>query len=554
MKKLILALMIINLLIITGCNSTTSDNLTDLDTSQETNTLATHEFHSNTTEETNTLTTHEFDSNTTEETNALTTHEFDSNTTEETNALTTHEFDLDTKEETNTLSPLELDVYTIDKDQAGNKKYCKLRSQLSYFVIKDYLQKLKTNGWKNISGDEFNVDIEKTSKITLVKDNNLLRLIIVINSTSYGYFTNSVFIKLNKGISVSDIKNRNGALSETEALNLIKNNIRPHFRDSSHIQGIFEIFIEDAFEKMNLQAFVTFNKYCSTELFLIHNGVVLEVSVGLDKACVADINGDEIYELLAVDQDWIDGFSDYIFKLFAYNYSNPEYINSQKKELHSAYYNCLVPKKDFCELHFKKIDDNNVLLVDEYDQYGIIKTEGTSLVVDHMENFPYEQWSDFYDQSLLTDIEKEIPKSPPAIKISVDNINLDYIVETIRWDGVKYKRNDPYRKILDEDLYIPSFEIVWKRENAQIISIDFGNSIPDSIIVNDDDRINRPVKRLVAIRDSNTVEFPLTQDFFWLGSSDIPNNKDRYRLFTIICTWGDNQCEYSFMINTPVRD
>ena len=75
----------------------------------------------------------------------------------------------------------------------------------------------------------------------------------------------------------------------------------------------------------------------------------------------------------------------------------------------------LAPKFGYPKLGFKILTDNEVNLVSENTDYGIIETDGPSLIVENTRAF-FQTMGDIYDQTRLMKIDKEIPEEPPPIK------------------------------------------------------------------------------------------------------------------------------------------
>jgi hypothetical protein len=181
-----------------------------------------------------------------------------------------------------------------------------------------------------------------------------------------------------------------------------------------------------------------------------------------------------------------------------------------------------------------------------------------------MEEFPYDEWDYYYNQDILMNIEKIIPDSPPDIMISIEGNALDYTVKETKWGGSEkeYTISDAYHEITDKDRFIPTYNLgnVIEIEFARSVIIDFGSSIPDSIQVYDamlnenggiryGERLIE--KRTVKIMDDSQVQFNLRQHMsYFLSSNSEDYKRDWYRLFRIVCTWGEKECVYAILINT----
>lgn len=333
------------------------------------------------------------------------------------------------------------------------------------------------------------------------------------------------------------------------------------------------IYIEDAFEKMELQAFAAISDNGFTGYFLVRKGVASYVGGSLDNNCVADIDNDGTYELLGL-YGWGSGI--YRIELTAYEYKNPIYFNSLTEIPVKEYYSCFIPENGYAEMSLNKVNDTTVKLIGQDVDYGVLKTEGSALVVEDMEKFPFELWSAVYDQDKLNDIEKEVPAAPPEISISIDGLSINYTVKATKWNGksIIFNNNDAFKEIIDKEQFIPTYNLgsifndSLKLEsdklvdtlNTRAVKIDFGNSIPEAITVQDymlDQNghkrySNMPQKEVaVAIYDNSRIEFGLSQHMAYFLSSDSRDYiKNWYRLFRITCKWGENECVYVFMVNT----
>lgn len=64
-------------------------------------------------------------------------------------------------------------------------------------------------------------------------------------------------------------------------------------------------------------------------------------------------------------------------------------------------------------------------------------------------------------------------KEPPAISVSVDNKEIEYVSAKNKWNGSVYDREDTFVTILKEQKDIPIFE------NGSIAEITFKSNPPD---------------------------------------------------------------------------
>ena len=143
-------------------------------------------------------------------------------------------------------------------------------------------------------------------------------------------------------------------------------------------------------------------------------------------------------------------------------------------------------------------------------------------------------------------------KEPPDISISIDNKEIDYVSAKNKWDGTAYDREDTFVTIFKEQRDIPIFE------NGSIAEITFNSNPPAEFkimdilidengrqIYTDKEIINIPVE-LIDGKCSFEIEKHLASS---LSSYYEPGKKD-IRGFRMIASWGENECEYAFVIKT----
>lgn len=379
--------------------------------------------------------------------------------------------------------------------------------------------------------------------------------------------------------SVSEAKSRLNPIGKTEAMEAIQINVtsmveNKEISDSKGtVIGLFEIYIEDAFEKMELQAFAAISDNGFIGCFLVRKGVASYVGGSLNNTCVADIDNDGTYELLTL-YGWGSGI--YRIELTAYEYKNPIYFNSLTEIPLKEYYSCFIPENGYAELSLKKVNDTTVKLIGQDVDYGVLKTEGSALVVEDMEKFPFELWSAVYNQDKTNNSEKQVPAAPPVISISIDGLSIDYTVKATKWDGksIIYNNDDAFKEIMGKEQFIPTYNLgsifndslnlkldkIEDTLNTRAVNIDFGNCLPEAITVQDymldqnghNRYSNMPQKEVaVAIYDNSRIEFGLSQPMEYFLSSDSRDYiKNWYRLFRITCKWGEKECVYVFMVNT----
>ena len=444
-------------------------------------------------------------------------------------------------------------------------------SDISMENMEDYLQMLIDDGWKDIQGNNISAEIaEGTSKYMLTNGKDILQMLMFLMDKEVA-ICNSVLIKLDKNLSVSEITNRKDAISSSEALDKIQLHVNEMLKQGAIpytkglITGLFEIYIEDAYDKLQTQAYAAISDSGFVGCFLIRKGIVSAVKGNLSNACIVDIDEDENYELVDLFTTWGAGI--YKIELIAYEYRTPGFFSSNIiKMLQCEYYNCFVPESGYEELYLAKVNDTTIKLLGETVDYGKIKAQGTTLLLDNMEGFPFEEWAVSYDQNQLLVADKDIPVTPPEIIVSIDGLSLDYVVSPTNWgkEEKEFTTKNALAEIMKRDPFIPTFGLANLSivETYKSVMINFGKSIPDSIKVYDamldeqggvryGDKLI--MEQAVKILDGRRVSFDLKQHIAnGLSSNSGDYEKDWRRFFRVVCRWGEKECVYAFLINTGV--
>lgn len=444
-------------------------------------------------------------------------------------------------------------------------------SDISEEKLHTYLEKLSEDGWSEVYDKEFNTEVRKgTTEYTLIRGEQLLQIMIFFHDPSAS-ISNSILVKVDENISKDDILQRKDALSKEEASDIIRTELETVVEQGDipasrqNFSGLFELFIEDAYERLQVQAFAATGENGFAGCFLVRKGVASYVKGDLQNACIIDIDGDKKYEVVDLVTQWSDGI--YIIHLLSYEYRNPEYFSSLTEILIPQYSNCFV-SQDFHSLQLQRTD-KDVKLIDDERDYGKIIMKDNMLFPEKLDEFPYDQWSLAYDQENLLNIEKEDPSEPPELFISVDGVGIDYVVRKTKWKDISeaYSMSEELAKLTEKADFIPTFTLGGFGggiEESRLVTLDFGNSIPDTIVVKDAMLDERGAVRYgdklildqsVKILDQSRVQFNLTQHFaYGLSSNSADYQKDWQRLFWVICTWGEKECVYTFLINTGMEE
>lgn len=440
-------------------------------------------------------------------------------------------------------------------------------SDISVENMELYLQLLEESGWKGMQGEAISTEvIEGTTQYCLFKGDGLLQIMISLKDKEVA-ICNSILVRLEKKVSLSEIEHREDALTKDEALDKIQENLTellkqgeiPYSKGS--VIGVFEIYLEDAYDNLQLQAYAAISDGGFTGCFLIRRGIVSYVKGNLSNACIVDIDGDGKYEIVDLYTTWITGI--YKIELTAYEYSTPIFFSSNTQILQRKYYNSFVPEEGYEELHLEKVDNTTVKLTGAL-AYGMIGVKGTSLVVDAKEKFPFIEWAVSYDQSQLVNLEKEIPTTPPPIIITMEGLSLDYVVAKTKWDTVDhdFTTANALKSILEKTSFLPTIKLsgISMQELNKTMVINFGNCMPDSIKVYDamlDDQgavrygDKLIMEQAVKILDGSRVSFDIRQHVgYSLSSYSGDYEKEWRRLFWVECRWGKKECSYAVLINT----
>lgn len=146
------------------------------------------------------------------------------------------------------------------------------------------------------------------------------------------------------------------------------------------------------------------------------------------------------------------------------------------------------------------------------------------------------------------------PKEPPEITITIGEKQLDYIVAKNKWNGAVYDREDTFHTILKKgsESEIPYIEI------GNTATISFSSNPPTKFIIMDiliDENGNpiysyKEVNNIPVELKDGKVSFEVNRHFASFLSSYWEEGKTDIRGFRMIATWGENECEYAFIIKT----
>lgn len=143
-------------------------------------------------------------------------------------------------------------------------------------------------------------------------------------------------------------------------------------------------------------------------------------------------------------------------------------------------------------------------------------------------------------------------KEPPDVLMSIDNKEIEYVSAKNKWNGSVYDREDTFVTILKEQKDIPIFE------NGSIAEITFKSNTPDEfkimdILIDENGRQIYTDKEIINIPvelNNGKCSFEIEKHLASFLSSHYEPGKKDIRGFRMIASWGENECEYAFIIKT----
>ncbi len=143
-------------------------------------------------------------------------------------------------------------------------------------------------------------------------------------------------------------------------------------------------------------------------------------------------------------------------------------------------------------------------------------------------------------------------KEPPKLLITIENKEIEYISAKNKWNGNIYDREDTFVTILKEQNDLPVFE------NGSIVEIDFVSNPPNEFIVLDiliDENgrqiyTDKLINNIPVELNNGKCSFKIEKHLASYLSSQYEPNKNDIRGFRMIASWGENECEYAFVIKT----
>lgn len=146
------------------------------------------------------------------------------------------------------------------------------------------------------------------------------------------------------------------------------------------------------------------------------------------------------------------------------------------------------------------------------------------------------------------------PKEPPEIKVTIGDKEIDYVVAKNIWNNAIYDREGTFQTILKKGfkVEIPYVEL------GKSVMIDFKKYPPDKLIIsdillNEDGNKMYPSIEIIsfpAVLKNGKCSFEINKNMETLLDSNWEPGKTYNRGFSMIATWGENECEYAFIIRT----
>lgn len=146
-------------------------------------------------------------------------------------------------------------------------------------------------------------------------------------------------------------------------------------------------------------------------------------------------------------------------------------------------------------------------------------------------------------------------QEPPEISINIGDKEIEYVSAKNKWNGSIYDREDTFVTILKKQKEIPVFE------NGSVAEITFKNNPPDKftvmdMLINEDGNqiyTDKEIKNIPIESNNGKYSFEIDYHFASALSSFYEPGKTDIRGFRMIASWGENECEYAFVIKTYTK-
>ena len=164
----------------------------------------------------------------------------------------------------------------------------------------------------------------------------------------------------------------------------------------------------------------------------------------------------------------------------------------------------------------------------------------------------------FINVCSLNEEANKVPNKVPEITVSSNNINIPHTVGLNEWNGAKYDREDTFKVLMKGS---PTLSYIKLGNKIQIKFID--SSVPDKVkmldyILNEDGTAKYTEKAIKTIPikfENKKAEIILEQNLASMLSSNSADYEKgaSIRGFRLVCSWGNNECEYAFVIKSDAR-
>jgi hypothetical protein len=161
-------------------------------------------------------------------------------------------------------------------------------------------------------------------------------------------------------------------------------------------------------------------------------------------------------------------------------------------------------------------------------------------------------------ENSATEVNKVTLTNPPEIFTAGDK-EIPYVAGLNQWNSAIYDREDTFQTILKKDsgIEVPYIQL------GETIQIEFKGNPPDKLQLRDyiqkEDGIpkytGKEVNQIPVKLVGEKINFKLEVHMAAMLSS---NSKDyepgnTIRGFKLTCSWGENECEYGFIIKTDAK-
>lgn len=148
---------------------------------------------------------------------------------------------------------------------------------------------------------------------------------------------------------------------------------------------------------------------------------------------------------------------------------------------------------------------------------------------------------------------QESLQEPPELTITIGDKELQYITAKNKWNGSEYDRQDTFQSILKEGsgIEIPYIEF------GKVAVINFKNNPPVKFTISDilidkngNKKYSTPIISNPFELKEGKCSFEIKKNIETELDSYFEPNMTYLRGFRMTASWGQNECEYAFIIKT----